>query len=1036
MYVTIAQLRAFTGVLPTNNFYITDVGKSGLAVFDPTDELSSDDGALVFVTAGSRRVKRVFDQKTVNSTWYGVVGDGTTDNHTTYQNAVNSGYNVYTPKGDYSIDVAMIKLTPGKIYSGDGASTRFIRKTPVITGQGGLGLFYLESSSSSELLANTVIQDMQFDGIVATLGTSQSSHLLALAGTDNTIVQRCYFTGFRADGIYVSAGRGGGTVRHNRNVTIRDCWFDGVNKNNRNGISVIDVDGIVIDNCKFYRIGNSVLSNSVGGIDFERNSGSTMYARNARITNCYFNGINTTNTSAITIFNTSTAGPEQANYFVIQGNKIDSCFWGVTIVNSVDILDGTSENSMVKIDKNQFNYNQIALAIKGRGVIVSDNDFKGVATTYPNQIEVGNGINVGDIDISRNKFQGCGASGVIQIGGFFGLKITNNVSVDGKTFLYFFPDAGQDSYRLLRGGRFTDNVIRAVSAITTNNYFMNFPSGFNANNWLINSSIVEQDNSLENRVARTPGGATYYLNRSSATSAPTTGSWDVGNLVTTATSNIICTTAGTFGTDGITNNVTATNGSAFVAYATVLASNLRQGQYITISSSSTVFKIANVAVDGSGFYISSAFDGTTGSQTTAWSAPVFYTSLIQPTTQWVTSGSNLYYTTGNVSVGTSVTTFGRFYSGDASGKGLVMGYQKNTADANVVYGQIFYGESGGSPAFTAGDMIFVPRTSTGSGFKWMTANGSTTPSIAMSMPSTGVLNIQSLTASQLVVTDASKNLVSTLTLPNNTLATTQTAGDNSTKVATTAYVATAVAAGGTGANPTALVTYTAVNGSATTYLRSDGAPKADSTVIRSVANSYSLSGMQTKLNGYGSLTGGNTWVAAQTFNSQPTFLSGLALQTSGQVIQLGAPTVTTTRIVNFPDKAGTIAMTSDLSDFVTMTTAQNISGIKTFTLGFKMNNATNQTWYTDASHYTNLGASSSPSGTNQINLPDKSGTVALTTYTSDASTTNVSKSYLNSTYPTAYAGDVVYLPAAALKYIKMDSSSTGNWDEQPYNQTP
>lgn len=54
----------------------------------------------------------------------------------------------------------------------------------------------------------------------------------------------------------------------------------------------------------------------------------------------------------------------------------------------------------------------------------------------------------------------------------------------------------------------------------------------------------------------------------------------------------------------------------------------------------------------------------------------------------------------------------------------------------------------------------------------------------------------------------------------------------------------------TGANPTASVTFTPVNGSATTFTRSDGAPKADSTVIRAVANSYSLLGMQTKLNNY------------------------------------------------------------------------------------------------------------------------------------------------------------------------------------------
>jgi hypothetical protein len=47
-------------------------------------------------------------------------------------------------------------------------------------------------------------------------------------------------------------------------------------------------------------------------------------------------------------------------------------------------------------------------------------------------------------------------------------------------------------------------------------------------------------------------------------------------------------------------------------------------------------------------------------------------------------------------------------------------------------------------------------------------------------------------------TGTAANLSGTPALPNGTTATTQTAGDNSTKIATTAYVATAVAAGGSG----------------------------------------------------------------------------------------------------------------------------------------------------------------------------------------------------------------------------------------------
>lgn len=58
----------------------------------------------------------------------------------------------------------------------------------------------------------------------------------------------------------------------------------------------------------------------------------------------------------------------------------------------------------------------------------------------------------------------------------------------------------------------------------------------------------------------------------------------------------------------------------------------------------------------------------------------------------------------------------------------------------------------------------------------------------------GTAKFGSLTASQLVATDASKNLISTTALPSGTTVDTQSPGDNSTKVATTAFVANAVGA--------------------------------------------------------------------------------------------------------------------------------------------------------------------------------------------------------------------------------------------------
>lgn len=81
-----------------------------------------------------------------------------------------------------------------------------------------------------------------------------------------------------------------------------------------------------------------------------------------------------------------------------------------------------------------------------------------------------------------------------------------------------------------------------------------------------------------------------------------------------------------------------------------------------------------------------------------------------------------------------------------------------------------------------------PTESTlGSGFHYL-FRGSIAGTDKFTVDNTGKINSTSLSASQLVGTDAGKNLISLTVLPNGTTAATQTATDNSTKVATTAFV--------------------------------------------------------------------------------------------------------------------------------------------------------------------------------------------------------------------------------------------------------
>lgn len=99
------------------------------------------------------------------------------------------------------------------------------------------------------------------------------------------------------------------------------------------------------------------------------------------------------------------------------------------------------------------------------------------------------------------------------------------------------------------------------------------------------------------------------------------------------------------------------------------------------------------------------------------------------------------------------------------------------------------------------------------------------------------------TAGATNTTGTAANLSGTPALPNGTTATTQTAADNTTKIATDAFVATAVAgAGPAGANPTGTVGLSAVNGSATTFLRSDGAPPLSQSISPTWTGTHTFNG--------------------------------------------------------------------------------------------------------------------------------------------------------------------------------------------------
>jgi len=223
---------------------------------------------------------------------YGATANSTTNQATFIQAAISASKNVYFPAGTYRVE-GILNLIDGSVLRGAGKDETILQQFGTTPTSG--GLFYAEGTASTAQLANIVIQDMTIDARVATTGFSENQHIVAFSGVRDTIVERVKFLGFRGDGLYVAGqthNDNGLLERHNYNITVRDCIFDGVNKDNRNGISIIDCDGALIKDCYFTRVG---LASMPGPIDIEPDSNAYHVVRGIKIYNNNFYDIRGSN---------------------------------------------------------------------------------------------------------------------------------------------------------------------------------------------------------------------------------------------------------------------------------------------------------------------------------------------------------------------------------------------------------------------------------------------------------------------------------------------------------------------------------------------------------------------------------------------------------------------------------------------------------------------------------------------------------------------------------------------------------------------
>lgn len=244
------------------------------------------------------------------------------------QKAIDAGDRVFVPPGVYLSKQLNLKSNVEFYGAGPSSELRahdsttgcqFLLATHV--GDGG-------TENTADNLRNIHVHNIKLNGRVEEFGYEPFYYLLAVNATSDMKVEDVTFYGFRGDGMYVGSGTLYTTKRFNQRISVRNCLFDGAVKNNRNGLSIIDCDGLIVDNCVFQNIGNAKLSSSVGGIDFEPDHAWSIY-RDVTIRNCKFLNIDSTNTAGITFHNHNQVGQNMHDWEVI-GCQFNNCYWGIT----------------------------------------------------------------------------------------------------------------------------------------------------------------------------------------------------------------------------------------------------------------------------------------------------------------------------------------------------------------------------------------------------------------------------------------------------------------------------------------------------------------------------------------------------------------------------------------------------------------------------------------------------------------------------------------------------------------------------------
>jgi hypothetical protein len=347
----------------------------------------------------------------VKSAPYSATGNGSTNDTAAVQAAIDAaeaagGGIVYFPLGTYlcnGLTIAGNNIT--LLGAGWGSVLRQV--------SGAADNTYLVSvlgttTNTTGNYTDLAFRDLQFLGRIDTDAATQYVHLLAVSGVTDCHIERCLFKGWRGDGVYIGSGNSTQVERHNERVWIEDCTFDGVNKLNRNALTVIDGTGLWIRDNHFR---NCSATDRPGAIDLEMNDNAYHRLRNVQISGNEFENVGgNVGNIVVDIFRTQASLTVPIRGIVIEGNTIrgSTNSQGAIFVRHRQTPTATTVPTDITIRDNEIvDCVGTCLYVEGaRGVEVEDNRFG----TSPNALAFGYAYATADISFRRNRLYQVGTT--------------------------------------------------------------------------------------------------------------------------------------------------------------------------------------------------------------------------------------------------------------------------------------------------------------------------------------------------------------------------------------------------------------------------------------------------------------------------------------------------------------------------------------------------------------------------------------------------------------------------------------------------